>query len=367
MPQPDDYAIVVGINDYDPRTNPLRQLQGCVNDAQFFVQWLLDPLGGGLDPSPPKQSFKPDWRIKTFFSPAPTPQPDLGILLDFKPTRDSIEDAMIELVRCLRNTGRPVGRRLYLWFSGHGVTPQREANECAALMANAHEEAPGRNIPGVRFADFCRTAGMFNEVVLFMDCCRGYSGLNDTSLSFITDIRNGTPTQNECYGFATATSSTAREMMLPDPDGQNPGHRSIQGVFAHSVIDGLYRAADRSQGDAITPASLERFVKARMRELQGEAQLPDFPRKQAAISFGPARNKTEVRVTLIEPAKGFQVRDNEDQAFAVAQTQNADGTVSVWLPFGLYLFAVPAVGDFPYERSRFVKILQPEVVIVPNL
>ena len=44
---PTDHAIVVGINGYQ---SGIPSLQGCINDAELFHEWLVDPAGGGLDP-----------------------------------------------------------------------------------------------------------------------------------------------------------------------------------------------------------------------------------------------------------------------------------------------------------------------------
>jgi len=43
---PEDYAIVVGINYYPA----LRKLKAAEKDATLFAEWLMSPEGGGLPP-----------------------------------------------------------------------------------------------------------------------------------------------------------------------------------------------------------------------------------------------------------------------------------------------------------------------------
>jgi hypothetical protein len=109
---PDDYAVVVGINRYRAGFVPL---QGSVNDAKLFVKWLTRPDGGGLDPKNIKCLTTPDDET-------------------FRPIRDEIEDELIQLYERRNRQSAPLGRRLYLFFSGHGVG---EDDECALITANA--------------------------------------------------------------------------------------------------------------------------------------------------------------------------------------------------------------------------------------
>src|SRR5262245_46515021 len=90
--EPTDYAIVVGINDYN---TGIPALQGAINDARLFRHWLVDENGGGLDPS-----------NVTFIC---SVNPSNG-----RPLREEIEDAILRYYTYQNETGRPRGRRLYM-------------------------------------------------------------------------------------------------------------------------------------------------------------------------------------------------------------------------------------------------------------
>jgi hypothetical protein len=47
---PDDYALVIGINDYPKWEDGAQSLKGANSDAKEFYDWLLDANGGGLLP-----------------------------------------------------------------------------------------------------------------------------------------------------------------------------------------------------------------------------------------------------------------------------------------------------------------------------
>jgi hypothetical protein len=56
--------------------------------------------------------------------------------------------------------GAVVGRRLYLYFAGHGFAPTD--TETALLMANATRTRGGHHIPGRSYAEWFYRAGYFN-------------------------------------------------------------------------------------------------------------------------------------------------------------------------------------------------------------
>lgn len=337
-PAPADYAVVVGINDYTPG---IRRLQGCVNDARLFTRWLLDPAGGGLDPSAPADVAAPR-HVETICSPGVPDGP-------LRPIKDEVEDVLFRLFQRFLDTGVPVGRRLYLWFSGHGVSPRGDLMDCALLMANASQLALGRAIPGRRAAEYFRRGAMFAEVVLMMDCCREVGGLADAGLSidFQPDPTAGTDVR-WLYGFATRTSAISAERELPHPfdpvpmQADNP--RLWHGAFTHAVLEGLQRGADPA--GRVTSASLASYVRERVPALLDPAnnQRPDFEMSDDPIVFG-AGLPFEVTVRLTNPASGFQVLDGMGLTPIAAVPQPAPGgTFRVSLPPGLYLFVVPQTG-----------------------
>ncbi len=157
----DDRAIVVGICSYPGFTD----LYGPENDAVAIYNWLLSPAGGDV----PVENI--ELIITSQFNP-PFMTPAEG-----KPTGVRIQEAFEKLqdlasANSDRGNGLRVGRRLWIYLAGHGFGP--DANENALLAANATRIRSGSyyHVLGVYNADYVHFAGYFDEVLLFMDCCR---------------------------------------------------------------------------------------------------------------------------------------------------------------------------------------------------
>ena len=107
-----DYAILVGISRYP---NPgFTDLEGPPNDMALFEEWLRSPTGGAIrdDPDEP--------HIIRLITPEPYPsqfEPD-----EAPPTKATFERQFRRLVRSLDQVP---GKRLYLYFSGHGFAERQ--------------------------------------------------------------------------------------------------------------------------------------------------------------------------------------------------------------------------------------------------
>ncbi|HEX7774550.1 MAG TPA: caspase family protein, partial [Pyrinomonadaceae bacterium] len=153
-----DWAIVVGVRRYPG----ISDLDGSENDADDFRKWLVDPAGGNVPPD----------QVRLILS---SQFPDPSDATNATPTHAEVERAFEWLddkaEENLQNgIGRKVGRRLYLYFSGHGYTPTRD--DAALLMANATPRRSGNHIAGRLWAEWMYESGYFEEIALFMDCCR---------------------------------------------------------------------------------------------------------------------------------------------------------------------------------------------------
>ncbi|SFT98556.1 Caspase domain-containing protein [Geodermatophilus amargosae] len=245
----DDHAIVVGVSYYPA----LGDLDGPENDARDFASWLESRTGGQV----------PEEQVVTILSscyrrPA---RPNRA-----EPTTEALRNAIDDLVELGDTTGR-IGRRLYLFLAGHGFAPDLE--ETALLMANAARGRTGHHVPGRRYADWFRKSPYFDEVVLFMDCCRENYPRRPLQAVHLDDIA-GTQPARFFYGLATEFSRAARER--PDQRGV------VHGVFTRALLNGL--ATPPAGGQAITGSWLERFV---YNELT--TALPDQERQEPKFSY----------------------------------------------------------------------------------
>ena len=332
---PRDHAIVVGIKRY---RDVFPRLNGSVNDALLFREWLVDEARGGLDPA----------HVTLICS------TDEG---DLKPIRDQIEDEIGRFFTMRLNTTGPVGRRLYLYFSGHGVTPPANKDDCGLLMANANSPGPLRALPGRLALDRLRWAGLFDEVVLIMDCCREVNGDVDAHLG-LPDRTDPTIPDGATYmyGFAAKWNAAAVERLLPHP--LDPAKPPLwQGVFTHVLLKGLDKAVSSER--QVTAHTLKPFVQSSILELLKDAADNRWPEiffdERRPIVFGRG-TFTEVTVTLSNPAASLEVLAGEQFTPLTLEVTHVTTNVRrVWLPYGLYLLK-SAVGAGP-AMSQVVRAL----------
>lgn len=241
-----DRAVVVGITRY-PSLTPL---DGPENDAREFVKWLVDTAGGDV----------PADRITTILS--------SHFAEPHRPTTDDIDRVFGEIIQhAFDNGGGKGGRRLYLFFAGHGFTNPSVSEDTALLMANAARGMTGFHIPGRAYANWFRTAALFKEVVLLMDCCRELrQSAPQRPVPF--EPRPNPPQSHIFIGYATDLSMAARER-------PSPATGEVRGRFTEAVVAGLRRAVD-ARG-RVTARSLKAFVFNQLQtesDLTGETQEP---------------------------------------------------------------------------------------------
>jgi hypothetical protein len=233
-----DHAVVVGITNY-PSLTPLK---GPENDARAFRDWLLDKGGGAV----PKDN------IACILSSQFAKTNDPADRNRTQPTVDSVIAAFADLMdKADDNEDGRVGRRLYIFLAGHGVAPN--VDDAALLAANA---ARSRlyHLPGGKLAASFRTAPMFDEVVLLMDCCRDHSARLPEYVLPWTDRSEPGRDPRWWYGFATKWAGKARERKM---DGGK-----VRGLFTHVLLDGL------REGHTTT-GQLQSFIKARLPQVAG--------------------------------------------------------------------------------------------------
>ena len=276
-----DYAVVVGINHYP--NPPLSDLQGPENDALGFKDWLVSPTGGAV----------PDVNIHLILS---RDFPAGGKPMAAKPTTGEVDLAFEEILEQVKD--QAPARRLYMFFAGHGIAPPATLDEAALLTANAGRNRMGHNIPGKMYARSIQLSAMFQEVVLFMDCCRD----NYVRGRFHNPTWDETPRVDAAdtvvfTGFATKWSRKSREKALED---QGP----VQGLFSHAVLTAL-------RGGRLTGSQLRDRVHNHLRLLvpDGNLQEPKFevPDPDILFSEDAAPPSSRVTITFVPWTVGKQV------------------------------------------------------------
>lgn len=314
-----DRAIVVGVKDYPSLGN----LDGPENDAKDFEKWLIDKKGGDVPPENVKRILSSDFAV--------TANP-----LDAEPTTVRLERRFDELYDLGHNNGGKAGRRLYIYLAGHGFAPSLE--DAALLMANAARGKSGHHISGRTYANWFRQSAFFDEVVLFMDCCREHSARAGVRPSPYDPLAAGVPAHH-LYGFATEWSRASRERPI-GAGGQ------IQGLFTVALLAGLRGSAPRNAAGQVTAETLVNFVHSYLPQLtaeQGvERQDPEFdyykPDPIVFSSAPPVRFHLRVTLSAADAGKAVELLDG---AFQPVAGNKASPVLWEWdVPPGMYKVSV---------------------------
>jgi Caspase domain len=247
----EDWAIVVGITKYPG----LSELNGPERDALDFFSWVTSADGGGIDPSA--------GRAKLIISSRCDPPPPYLHYIQAQPKMDNILETLMELddlaEQNLKNgDGRQAGRRLYLYFAGHGFTPGlTPGGQVALLTANSKEGVYGNHIPGTLWAEWLWASGYFEEILLFMDCCRDYKPRIPANPIVLGPPKlGGAATKKRLYCYASEWGKESWEREMDD--------REIHGVFTTTLMKGLRGAACDRVTRKITASSLRGYLKDAM-------------------------------------------------------------------------------------------------------
>jgi hypothetical protein len=244
-----DFAIVIGIRRYPMLGKSAKEsldLLGPDRDAEAVYKWLIDPMKGGV---PEKQATL----IRSLDYPDPFEMP---LATSAKPRHTQIEEEFERLVWISEENqeqgkGRRVGRRLYLYASGHGFA--RKKDEGALVTANA-TRAILHHVNLRDWANWFADSGYFDEVVLWMDACmiRYRSAfMRPGGFSEFEPAGGG----GKVYAaFAARYPLQALEGPIPYPDGD------YRGFFTYTLLKGLNGDAVDAETKKISGESLKRYL-----------------------------------------------------------------------------------------------------------
>jgi hypothetical protein len=285
----EDYAIVVGIGRYPGlgENNTPLDLKGTDNDVDAMVRWLEDPAGGGL----------PNANIQIVKSPSAPP----ASVRDATPTTDQLIETLrslntIALTNQSNGNGLQVGRRLYIYMSGHGFSPARHRG--CLYTANA-DVTFTHNVHVSSWLEWFQDAGYFREFVLWMDCCMNRIATLPPGEPPARPTTVLTPPRATFIAFGAQRPLKAAENELPDEGNLSQSARKWRGVFTWTLLEGLKGAAVDVHGH-ITGRSLADWI----RNSQA-ARLSDGDRADRDVSKEPDVVKEDA---LLVFARGVPVR-----------------------------------------------------------
>lgn len=331
----DDYAIVIGIRRYPSLKPPFpgeaNDLQGANLDAREVHDWLADPAGGGVPDNNrllvTSDQFPNPFQIQAFAG-------QEQVLA--KPNAEEIAGCFGWLIRRFNEANRlRLGRRLYVYFAGHGFG----VGDCdgGVYTANAN--------PGIlhhfyvrSWFDWLYRNAYFKEFVLWMDACSDPIPINGAPNEAPLEDRQVADFANGRRFVAFAARHPLRSVERRMPDGK------IRGVFTYALLQGLKGgAADPLTGNVTAP-SLRDYLNGSLASFQPQQdQLnPDIGSEP---SFGPVDDIDfgQTAVTTIDrvirfanrhAGKAATILDGNFQS--VARTVAGAAAWSVALPGGIY-------------------------------
>lgn len=325
-----DYALLIGIGSY-PRLGEggtPANLRSPRHDVEAVKAWLVDPAGGDV----------PEDHVTVIMSPdaaeSPTGDQLEAELLKFGPIAEFNKS---------QQRGFTVGRRIYLYMSGHGFVPLGVQRACL-FTANANEWA-GYNVHATGWLNWLQEAGFFREYVLWMDCC----------MERITSFQPRDPPFRQpldvepplaCFtAFAAQRPLRAVEAVIAEDDNK------VHGVFTWTLLEGL-RGAAADRNGVVTGRSLADWVRNAQIARIGPTDLgnvevskePEILREDPGLIFarGVKKRSYEVSLTFPSAAHGRAARIWGGAPPTVRKVVAiSDRPEIVSLEPGLYLVDVP--------------------------
>jgi hypothetical protein len=329
----DDRGIVVGITIYPGITT----LSGPELDAEDFYDWLTSPTGGDV----------PSERVEKIVSSAFQPAPPAGAAgLPAQEVAQAFD--RLHAAAFVSGIPRRLGRRLYVYAAGHGAgLPfmwDPDQIDAAFLLADATMFNATHVMAKVRALYFLN-AGIFDEIVVFMDCCRNSLNVTPSFPSYVNAVAFGKlgTEPRKFFAFATKWGLNAREKQF---------NGVTRGIFTTALMAGLKGGAANPDG-TITSTSLRNYLIANMQALLTDEekldsevqQLPDVPAPSVELVFATVPPQ-RVTVSVTFPAHAanqlIRLRGEGFKILASGQTPaNGPWVIPDPLPRGGYLVEVP--------------------------
>lgn len=329
-PATEDFALVVGIAGYPrygPTPNDANDLKGPVHDAKEVASYL-------------ESAGVPKANITLLTSvghngagwPPPPPRP---IRADIESWLTSIVLKSIENVQA--GNGPRIGRRLYIYMSGHGLAPEKSKR--ALVTADALSKTFIDHVLATVWHEHLSNSRYFDEYVLWMDCCTQAKVTLLPSLPPFEIKGALIPRAKQFVVCAAKFPLLAVELPL-GPAGE------YRGVFTYELLRGLKGAAANPATGEIRTKDLEGYLYAAMpQHIDKIPNAIDISREPDVLEdddmqFGQLQSTTKERtITFIGnplPGDGTQVTVSDHSRVKIATLVVANNRIIVPLGSGLY-------------------------------
>lgn len=306
--QENDYAIVIGINDY----TFLSPIVGSINSAHYFMDWLTSPNGGGV---PLSQTI-------ILLS---SPELNIG--------EDEIYKAFIELFR-QRGENHLQSGKLFLYFSGRCLT-NISSDTIQLLLSGASEQFPNRRLDISSYVDRIMQSGFFEEVIVVVDGL--YTKLANSYPEGIRPMLD-LPSKMSNLSNTTKMIFIANEVEVDFYKDYAPTYESsVQGSLTRVLVEGFEGGAADVEGN-ITAQSLLSFVNIKQVRSRIVYDGRDF-----VICKANRSAKCRVMILPMSNVTGLPVDITDANGNNTEYTIRDDNPLKIELIPGLYAIAIPDV------------------------
>lgn len=358
-----DWAIVVGISDYTETS--LEKLEGPQNDAEEFYKWVVAEDGGGV-PEKTQTKLLLSGRFKEQGSTEPTATTVQALF-------DHLEEVKKQFM-AEKKTRKPFGRRLWVYFSGHGFAPDIDDKLTALLTVDAKAgEFHRSHVITSMLADACADQGFFEEIFMFADCCRTVMPVTQLNVKKPSAVITDRDQVRKFYAYGARIGKESREWKVGE---------QWRGVFTMTLLEGLKGGAvDRSMSPpVITAESLNNFLHNNFanfmvpedRDRPGIRREPEvvYEQRAAKLVIAPLPKKgfmNRESVVTTYPVRVLNGSNAKDETFTISRRDHDDRTGKVGdtveLEAGLYVLSIPTL--FVLEAFEVNASAENQVIDVP--
>jgi hypothetical protein len=235
----EDYAILIGISRY-PELDQAASLDlaGPANDVEAVKARLLDPKAANLRRRTSASLRRSRQRRRRRARPPMSSMPRSARWTGSRSNREA-------------GKGLRVGRRIYLFMSGHGFSPARQRG--CLFSANATDRQ-GFNVHATGWLSWLQDSGYFREFVLWMDCCMNRMSFLQPRDPMMPLVNAMEPPRANFVAFAAQRPLKAVEISIEEDGGR------AHGLFTWTLIEGLRGAAADANG-RVTGRSLADWIR----------------------------------------------------------------------------------------------------------
>ena len=372
-----DHAIIVGVKTY--LHEDMNHLEGTHNDAMDFIEWLCSDDGGGFEGS----VNDVDTSKSIFFIRDNYKAEELETLdaFDAKPSREEIkiafdklnrvaakarnyrkdyqlDDEDIKYYRDPEDGKRYYGKRLYLFFAGHGYNDEDVKRSISLLAANGdYNDLLSNSVDAFNCMEFYEKSGYFKEVILITDCCR-----IPKPTKFSSKILTPDP--------ANPPRDVRAAWMISCQDGQEAREKEFEGryngIFTKVLLESFRSAQTRQGTDYVSVMEISNYVKSNREKFLGEQRPtvhgnPEGMEMKIIVRSNDADGTFSVK--FIFPGKWIggkvTISDLGNSELDSKTVQNAEETLK--LPIGVFRLSLEKGNE---TKKDLVEVVSPDHAMI---